>query len=361
MQVAQPLHQPRAERRHAGEEGGVAHAPQHDLRRPADDRPAGESAAVIAGGERAGHAIGEQRRADGQPAAQSLCQGHHVRLHPKMLVRPELASAPHPALNLVEDQQRAVPVAQRAQRRQELRRGGVNTPLALHRLDKDGAGPRADQLLGGGAVVEGGEAHAGQQGAEGSLVFLAGGEGQRARRPPVKAAGESDQIGLAGAERLAGALTRELDRRFHRLGAGVAEVHLVGEGALAEHLGQVRVRGGVVEVADVAEPGHLLADSSDQLRVRMTERVDADARREVEIGFAVAVGEHRALPALQHKRRACVGIEHVLCGLFHSGARHRSSPSQHSGSPCEIQWFTSPPLGADAPRLPLSAGGEGAS
>ena len=49
-----------------------------------------------------------------------------------------LAGAPHAALHLVEHQQDAVQIAERAQPRQEVRRRHDVAPFAQHRLDDDG-------------------------------------------------------------------------------------------------------------------------------------------------------------------------------------------------------------------------------
>src|ERR1700761_1354827 len=75
-------------------------------------------------------------QADGQPGAQSLRQGHDVRRHAPMLTREHPTRAPDATLNLVENQQNAVPVAQIAQSLQEAIRRYEVAALALNRLNE---------------------------------------------------------------------------------------------------------------------------------------------------------------------------------------------------------------------------------
>ena len=111
----------------------------------------GERVAAVGRAVRAhGHALGRlgggQARADREAVAERLGDAHDVRqgvLGP--LVSEELAGAPEPALDLVEDQQHAL-------RRAELAHAGevgfgqrARAALALHRLDQHGAGLIGDR------------------------------------------------------------------------------------------------------------------------------------------------------------------------------------------------------------------------
>ncbi len=53
------------------------------------------------------------------PTCQGLGEGHHVRLHAKVLMRPELASPAKAALDLVKDEQGSCLVAQLPQALEE--------------------------------------------------------------------------------------------------------------------------------------------------------------------------------------------------------------------------------------------------
>jgi hypothetical protein len=127
-----------------GEEGPVVDHVEHRVGCRGDDRPARERGAVVAGLEHVpvlgrGHA-----GADRQAAAHALGHGHHVRCQPVLLPRPQRARATHAALDLVEDQQRAVRVAELSRRGEQLRIDRVDARFALNRLDDHCRGALVD-------------------------------------------------------------------------------------------------------------------------------------------------------------------------------------------------------------------------
>ena len=66
-----------------------------------------------------------------------LGQGHHVGLHAKVFVRPELAGTAKTALDLIKDEQSASLVTQLPQALQECLGGHVDATLSLDRLHND--------------------------------------------------------------------------------------------------------------------------------------------------------------------------------------------------------------------------------
>ena len=104
----------------------------------------------------------------------------------------ELAGAADAALDLVEDQQQAVLVAELAQAPQRLRREGADAALALHRLEQDRGGLGSDQLLGGVDVVEGDLVEAVDLRAEAFEIFRLAAGGDRRQRAAVEGAFEGD-------------------------------------------------------------------------------------------------------------------------------------------------------------------------
>jgi hypothetical protein len=86
---------------------------------------------------------------------------------------------------------------------------------------------------------------------------------------------------------------------FQRLGAGIGEEHEVREALLAQPRRQPFAVRTLEQVGHVPQPGRLLLQRRDQMRMTMAERIDRDARGEVEITIAVARDQPCALTALE--------------------------------------------------------------
>ena len=127
-----------------------------------------------------------------EAAADALGDRHDVGRDARPFIGEELAGAADAALDLVEDQQQAVLVAELAQAPQRLRREDADAALALHGLEQDRRGLGADQLLGGVDVVEGDLVEAFDLRAEAFEVFRLAAGGDRRQRAAVEGAFEGD-------------------------------------------------------------------------------------------------------------------------------------------------------------------------
>src|SRR5690606_40252807 len=79
-----------------------------------------------------------EQRAHRKAAAEPLGEGDRIRTDLRRLVSEPAPQAADARLHLVDEEQGARGVAERAQRWQEARWRGGDTALALHRLDDDG-------------------------------------------------------------------------------------------------------------------------------------------------------------------------------------------------------------------------------
>ena len=266
-----------------------------------------------------GHA-GARRRAgdagaDREAAAEGLGQGHDVRLHAgRPFPGEQLAGAAETALDLVEDQQRAGLVAELAHLLELLVGQGAGAALALHRLDDDRRGGRADGGLQGLHVAERQLDEARHARTETFEIGRVARGVDRRQGAAVERAVEADDVDPLGLALGPVILARGLDRALDRLGAGIGEEHLVQAGGVGQHLGQLFLARDLEDVGDVPELLGLVLHRLHQLGVRVAERVHRDAGHAVEIGLSVRGEQARALASFERQRGAVVDAHDVVAG-----------------------------------------------
>ena len=258
-----------------------------------------------------------------------------------MLDREELAGAPEARLDLVDDHNDPVLVAEAADAVEERLRRDDEAALPLDGLDhdrRDGLGgdlrdQRAlegrERLVGARPAVIVRERHPvdlGRERPQPRLVRMRlRGERKRKQRAAVETALEPDH------RRAAGVGARELDRVLDRFRAGVEERRL---GRRAERRGpdqplrecDVDLVGDDREVG-VGELGELLLRGLDDARMRVADVEAADAAGEVDEGIAVDVRERCAAAFLDHdgeKDGQRVGDHALLAGQNLAGSWPRN-------------------------------------
>ncbi len=169
-------------------------------------------AGLHAGGGLGGGKAGAER----EPAADALGDRHDIGCDARPFMGKKLAGAAHAGLDLVEDQQQAVFVADLAQRLHELGGSGAHTALALHRLDEDcrrrigdGGADRCD-------ITESYLIETRRLGAEAFEIFLLAAGGDRRKRAPMEGPFEGDDVEALGVALGKLIAARRLDRTFER-------------------------------------------------------------------------------------------------------------------------------------------------
>ena len=279
------------------------------------------------GGEDAGHILGGERGAYGHAIGQSLGHRHDVGRHSRVLICPELARTPHARLDLVEDEQDARLVAELAQPGQIAVVGHVDPALALDGLDQHGRGPAVDRALESLEVIEIDVLEAAGQRFEAVMVLLLRGGGDGGEGPAVEAPPHADDVAAIARPVLLGPFPGELDGRLVRFGARVREEDAVGEGMLAEELGQLRLLRDVKQVGHVEEGRRLLAQGAHDLGVAVAERGHRDPAGKVQVLLAVRVPDPRPLPSHEGDRVPLgEGHEVLVRQLEHPLRVHSLSP-----------------------------------
>ena len=183
----------------------------------------------------------------GSPLASPFASVTASGFDPQLLAGEEAAGPTDAALDLVEDEQRAVLVGERPRGGEELRGRGVNPALALNRLDEDRGHLRPDRVRERVDVVQAHETRGGREGLPRRALGRLAGDGEGAVRAAVEGALERHD------DRPSARLPRPLQRRLDRLGARVAEEGPRAAQALREQARQAEHGLVRVEVRDVPE------------------------------------------------------------------------------------------------------------
>ncbi len=141
----------------------------------------------------------------------------------------ELAGAADAGLHLIEDQEQAELVAERAQFLQEFLRRRTNAALALDRLDQDRGGLFCDRILDGRDVAERNLVEARGLWSEAFNVLLLATGGDRRDRAAVEGTLEGDDVKLLRLAVGEVVAPRRLDRAFQRFRTGIGEENPIGE------------------------------------------------------------------------------------------------------------------------------------
>jgi hypothetical protein len=119
------------------------------------------------------------------------------------------------------------------------------------------------------------------------LGLAAGGYGSES--PPVKGAFEGDEAVALRRSLLEMIAARDFHRAFDRLGAGIGEEHIVGEGLLAEPRREPFLSRDAMQIGHMPQFFRLLLERLDEMGMGVAERGHRDTRGEVEKTFADAV------------------------------------------------------------------------
>lgn len=287
--------------------------------------------------------------------AERLRHRHQVRDDTRVLETEERTGTAAAALDLVADQQRAVPVGQLPQVAQPARGRRVDAAVHLHRLHDhrgrlgDPGGLVAEQPLqvrdrverAAGAVFVRHERGVRQRDPGGGAGGARATDRQRAVRHAVERSGERDDALPPGH------LPGQLERRLHRVRAGrAAELHLVVQAGGPQHQlpqpGQERAFGQRVHVQAVGDAvgGHVLQQPLFEVVVVVPVVQRAGAADEVQVATPVLGDQMAALRPGEHRREGPAVQPYVRLQVFRGGRRLRLPGRQGS---CHVAPVTSRP------------------
>ena len=249
-----------------------------------------------------------QAGADGHAVAEALGGGDDVRHGRGVLVGEVAPGAAIAGLHFVEHEQPVVGVADGAQGVEVAGVRDDDAALAEDRFHQHGGDVLVvgGDLLDGWHVVVGRTDEAGQERLEAGLRLAVAGGRERRHGAPVEAA-VHDHHARCGDVPAVAVETGDLDGRFVRFGAGVAEEDVVHAGDGAQPAGKAFLGRNAVEVGRVQQRRCLLGNRRGHLGMGVAEAADGDARQGVEVCLAGVVVESGAFAARERYGQAGVG------------------------------------------------------
>ena len=176
---------------------------------------------------------------------------------------------PHAGLHLVENQQQAVLVADRAQASEEGGRHDPHPALALNRLDHDRGRVRPDRRLHRFEIAEGNLVEALYLGTEPFEIFGLAAGGQGRQRAAVESALERQNPETLGISIDRMALSRHLDRGLVGLRARIGEEDEIRERRVGEPPGEALAFGHLKQVGRMPELAPLVRQCLDEMGMRV--------------------------------------------------------------------------------------------
>ena len=267
-------------------------------------------------------------------ARQRLRHGDDVGREAHAFEAEEIAGPAYARLNVIDDHQRAMALGDVGDLAQPCGRRGVEPAFALNGFDQNGGRRvQAARRVGQAALQQFGRVDIGtmiavigfvadmvERHARAPALGGVAGAGQRAQGHAVEAVGEGDH------QFAPGDLARQLDRRFHRVGAGRAGEHgaIVEAAGLEDHILQrgeeILLRIGVeVEAMGDAVIGDIVHQRGLEHRVVMAIVQRGAARQEVEIAAALIVVHPHVLRLVELARHRPGIAAHARFAAFIDG------------------------------------------
>ncbi|SPF39321.1 hypothetical protein SBA1_270036 [Candidatus Sulfotelmatobacter kueseliae] len=280
-----------------------------------------------------------------QPRRQRLGNRHHVGGHPEILKRKNRSRPAQPALNLVKDQRRPVPVGQRPAFPEKLARALIDSAFAENRLQHDGAGVVIHRRPQAFDIVLLHESDIFKQRFESLAMLILPGQRQCAKRPPMIGTLERHQPAFRRPARAMSSQPRQLDRALDRLRPAVGEEHprhsRRAAGKLAQLFRQPPLILVIVEIRNVQQLRRLLANRLHDPRMRVPQRIHAQSRNKVEIALALDVIHEHSLAARQHDRIAVISLQQKLlfpfCDFFKGSHKNSILPEGKVQADCRAE------------------------
>src|SRR5580658_195961 len=271
---------------------------------PASQRPSTKSSPMLSRRNRVSKFFPGDKRSQRQPRRNRLGNRHNIRSHSKTLKRKHSPGPPQPALDLIKDQSRPMPVGRRTAGLQKLHRTLINSALAKNRLQHNRASivvHRRPQSL---DIVLRDKRDVFEHRLKSLAMLLLPGQRQRPKRPPVIRPLKRHQPRLSLAPSAMPREPRRLDRSLNRLSPAVRKRRASISKRAAQKRNQLLRQRPlilvVIKIGNINQLPRLLPNRLNNPRMRMPQRIHPQARNKIKIPPVVNVVKKHALPPRQH-------------------------------------------------------------
>ncbi len=212
-----------------------------------------------------------------------MAKRHDVGLHAQLFIGKQRPRSPHSCLDFVENQENILLRAELPQILQIGLIGDMHASLTLDRLQHDRGRLVRHERFDRRKIVEGRIDKPRNERLKAFLHFFLAGRRQRRHRAAVERVLHRDDLEPVRTVLLMPVAPRQLDRRFVRLRAAVAEKDPVGARMIDQHLGESDLRLGVVEIRHMDQLRRLALDRLHQIRMAVAQDIDRDATDKVDV------------------------------------------------------------------------------
>src|SRR5579859_2350756 len=257
---------------------------------------------VHAGVNACGNFFRGQQRAQWQAAGNRLGHRYEIRLDAVILVGKPTACASHAALDFVGDQQRIVLARELVRSIGKFLAYWTNAAFSLHKLKSNGANSGIKLAFQIGNIVELDKLHSGHNRRKRRAIFFFVSGGQRAKRPAVESMfqGQNPPLWLFAFSAIGlGVSARKFQRTFPGFSAAVGKECAVHAGNLCQRCGQAALILVVKEVRSMHQQLRLLRNRLGQRRMRIAQRIHADAAEQIKVFAALVVIQVNAAAFMQ--------------------------------------------------------------
>ena len=276
----------------------------------------------------------QHKRAYRDSAAKRLGTGHDIRLHAVLLPGEHTSGAAHSTLDLIQDQQDILLIAQRPDAFEKFRIRRINSALPLNRLQNDRTGLFRNLRFYALQVVEIRKPDSSDQRTERILIMGISCHRKRAHTPSMERVVHGNDLMVTVSVPQVGIFSRRFQRPFDGFRSAVCKEYLIHPAGFHHFFCCICHRLVVVQIGGVDQPVDLIFQGLIVRFISISQSKHCDSRREIQIFLSLHIIQPDSFSVVQNHRITVIGVQHIIFRFFHDLIcfHDRISPRFHPGS-----------------------------